>query len=171
MNRLHVSLAAMALVVSAATVPVAAQQPATGPAASAPVEAAPQTPAAPAAPTPPANFTYGAEGRRDPFVALIGRAGQQRGVQQTDVRAQGLPGIRAEELAVRGIIQSKGIWVAMVSGPNGKVYTVRSGDRLADGTIQSVTADAVVILQQVNDPLSLEKQREVRKFLRGGENK
>jgi hypothetical protein len=27
----------------------------------------------------------------------------------------------------------------------------------------------VVILQEVNDPLSLEKQREVRKLLRGGE--
>ena len=72
---------------------------------------------------------------------------------------------------MRGIIQSKGVWVAMVSGPGGKVYTVRPGDRLADGTIRTVTADAVVILQQVNDPLSLEKQREIRKFLRGGENK
>jgi Tfp pilus assembly protein PilP len=172
MIRLHVSLAAMTLFVSTGAALVVAQQPAPSPAASAPAAAAvPQTPAAPAAPTPPANFAYGAESRRDPFVALIGPTGQQRGVQQADVRVEGLPGIRAEELAVRGIIQNKGVWVAMISGPSGKVYTVRSGDRLADGTIQSVTADAVVILQQVNDPLSLEKQREVRKFLRGGENK
>jgi hypothetical protein len=32
--------------------------------------------------------------------------------------------------------------------------------------VQSITPQAVVILQQVNDPLSLHKQREVRKLLR-----
>ena len=51
----------------------------------------------------------------------------------------------------------------------GKVYTVRAGDKLADGVIRQVNATSVVILQEVNDPLSLEKQREVRKFLRGGD--
>ena len=148
-----------------------AQQPAPKTTAAADPAAAPQTPPAPAAPTPPANFAYEAEGRRDPFVALISKAGQQRGVQRTEVRAEGVPGIGTDELAVRGIIQSQGAWVAMMPGPSGKVYTVRPGDRLADGTIRTITAQAVVIQQQVNDPLSLEKQREVRKFLRGGENK
>ncbi len=73
------------------------------------------------------------------------------------------------ELTVRGILQTRGTWVAMVAGPDGKVYTVRAGDKLADGVIRSVNATTVVILQEVNDPLSLQKQREVRKFLRGGE--
>ena len=57
----------------------------------------------------------------------------------------------------------------MVNGADGKVYSIRAGDRIADGVIRNVTAQAVVILQEVNDPLSLEKQREVRKLLRGGE--
>ena len=165
MSRLHVRLAALALVFGTSTAFVTAQEPAAKTAA----PTAPQTPPAPAAPTPPANFAYGAEGRRDPFVALIGKTGQQRGVQKIDARAEGVPGIGTEELSVRGIIQSQGAWVAMISGPSGKVYTVRPGDRLADGTIRTITADAVIIQQQVNDPLSLEKQREVRKFLRGGE--
>ena len=43
---------------------------------------------------------------------------------------------------------------------------MRAGDKLSDGTIRTITADSMVILQQVNDPLSLEKQREVRKVLR-----
>ena len=73
------------------------------------------------------------------------------------------------EIKIRGIVQTRGVWVAMVSGPDNKVYTVRAGDKLADGVIRTVTATSVVILQEVNDPLSLEKQREVRKFLRGGE--
>ncbi len=171
MSRLHLRFAAFALVFGTSTVVVMAQAPAARAAAPAADPTAPQTPPAPAAPTPPANFVYAAEGRRDPFVPLIARTGQQRGVQRTDVRAEGLPGINTEELSVRGIIQSQGVWVAMISGASGKVFTVRPGDRLADGTIRVITAEAVIIQQQVNDPLSLEKQREVRKFLRGGENK
>jgi len=172
MSRLQSSTAVLALVLFAGPVRIDGQAPApkAGPAA-AESESAPDRPAAPAAPTPPANFAYGADGRRDPFVALIGGKGPQRGVTQMDVRVEGLPGLKTEELAVRGIIQSKGSWVAMVSGPSGKVYTVKAGDRLADGTVRSVTAQAVIVVQQVNDPLSLEKQREVRKFLRGGETK
>ena len=53
-----------------------------------------------------------------------------------------------------------------VQGVDSKNYIVRVGDKLSDGTIRSITADSMVILQQVNDPLSLEKQREVRKLLR-----
>ena len=73
------------------------------------------------------------------------------------------------ELTVRGIMQTRGAWVAMVSGPDGRVYTVHAGDKLADGVVRQVTAASVVILQEVHDPLSLERQREVRKFLRGGD--
>ncbi len=50
-----------------------------------------------------------------------------------------------------------------MQGVDNKTYIVRAGDKLSDGTVRSITADAMVILQQVNDPLSLEKEREVRK--------
>jgi Tfp pilus assembly protein PilP len=131
---------------------------------------APTPPAGPAPPTPPANYVYAVDARRDPFVALLGTTGK-KGSAPTEIRAEGLAGLVTEELAVRGILQSQGRWIAMVAGPAGKVFTVRPGDRLADGTIRGITPQFVVILQQVDDPLSLEKQREVRKFLRGGENK
>jgi Tfp pilus assembly protein PilP len=149
---------------------VSAQTPSPGAAAGAPVAAAPATPTAPAPPTPPANYGYSYDGRRDPFVALLGSTGK-KGSAQAVIRPDGLLGLVTDEVAVRGILQSQGRWVAMVSGPAGKVYTVRPGDRLADGTIRGITPQFVVILQQVDDPLSLEKQREVRKFLRGGETK
>jgi len=121
-------------------------------------------------PSPPPNFEYTPAGRRDPFISLVNRgdAGQDTGVA-TAKRADGVPGMLASDLTVRGIVQTRGVWVAMVSGPDGKVYTVRAGDKLADGVIRMVNATTVVILQEVNDPLSLDKQREVRKFLRGGE--
>ena len=84
-------------------------------------------------------------------------------------RAEGVPGMLTAELVIRGIVQTRGTWVAMVAGADKKVYTVRAGDKLADGVIRQISANSLVILQEVNDPLSLEKQREVRKFLRGGE--
>jgi Tfp pilus assembly protein PilP len=150
-------------VAAAAQAPAAGGQPAGAP------TAAPSAPAVPAPPTPPANFMYSMDGRRDPFVALLGTTGKKGA--PTEVRAEGVAGITTDELSVKGLVQSQGTWVAMVTGPAGKVYSVRPGTRLADGTIREITPQYLVILQQVNDPLSLEKQREVRKFLRGGENK
>ena len=121
-------------------------------------------------PTPPPNFEYAAQGRRDPFVSLLDRGDDGTGPDgKSAKRAEGVPGMLTAELNVRGIVQTRGAWVAMVAGPDNKVYTVKTGDRLADGVIRQVTATSVVILQEVNDPLSLEKQREVRKFLRGGD--
>ena len=124
-------------------------------------------------PVPPPNFDYSAQGRRDPFISLVDRGKDQSAQNSgaaTAKRAEGVPGMMTGELTVRGIMQTRGAWVAMVSGPDNKVYTVRAGDKLADGVIRQVNATSVVILQEVNDPLSLEKQREVRKFLRGGGN-
>ena len=160
---------ALALAMLVIAIPAGAQAPAKKTAAG----DAPAATAPPAKkvdlPTPPPNYEYAPQGRRDPFVSLINRGndGKDTGAA-TARRADGVPGMLTGELTVRGILQTRGAWVAMVSGPDGKVYTVRSGDRISDGVIRSVTATTVVILQEVNDPLSLEKQREVRKFLRGG---
>jgi Tfp pilus assembly protein PilP len=121
-------------------------------------------------PAPPPNFQYSAEGRRDPFVDLVNRgADTVRGNNASAKRPEGVPGLETNAIVVRGIMLSRGAFLAMASGPDGKVFTVRAGDKLFDGVIRTITAQAVVILQEVNDPLSLEKQREVRKFLRGGE--
>jgi Tfp pilus assembly protein PilP len=120
-------------------------------------------------PSPPPNYEYTSGGRRDPFINLINRGVEMTQGQQPARRAEGVPGLLTAEIAVRGIVQTRGTYVAMVSGADKKVYSIRAGDKLADGVVRTVTADAVVILQEVNDPLSLEKQREVRKLLRGGE--
>jgi hypothetical protein len=55
----------------------------------------------------------------------------------------------------------------MLLGSDSRTYIVRPGDKLADGMIRAITADAMVVLQQVHDPLSPQlKQREVQKRLR-----
>ena len=156
---------ACAGVILAVALPAFAQQP-----AAAGAKAEPPAAKKSDLPVPPPNFEYSPEGRRDPFVSLINRGDEGRSKDGAAAkRADGVPGMLTGELSVRGIMQSRGAYVAMVAGADGKVYTVRAGDKLADGVVRTVTANAVVILQEVHDPLSLEKQREVRKFLRGGD--
>ena len=158
-------LVALALVGTA--VAAGAQAPAAPPTPAAPAH---KTPAGPVLPSPPVNYVYAPEGRRDPFTNLVNRGADPRGTAgQAVKKAEGLAGLLTNEISVRGILQNRGTWIAMAAAPDGKVYTVRAGDRLLDGVGRAVTAQAVVILQEVNDPLSLEKQREVRKFRRGGD--
>jgi Tfp pilus assembly protein PilP len=134
--------------------------------------AAPSTPGTPVAATPaPAEpespgFTYNPEGRRDPFVSLLRRGGAGLGPTVGGVRPAGLAGLETAEVTLKGTIQSQGGYVGILQGADNKTYIVRAGDRLLDGTVRSITPNVLVILQQVNDPLSLEKQREVRKVLR-----
>ncbi len=138
----------------------------------APQTPAPQAPGAQAsapapaetpAPAPPEAYTYQAEGRRDPFISLIGTGAEPRLASR---RGEGAAGLSVAEVSVRGVVLSHGEYVAMVQGPENRTYLVRQGDRLLDGTIKSISAEGLVIVQEVNDPLSLVPTREVRKLLR-----
>jgi Tfp pilus assembly protein PilP len=80
-------------------------------------------------------------------------------------------GLAVADVSVRGVMQSAGNFYAMVQGPDGKTYMMHPGDKLLDGTVKTVTHDGLVIVQEVNDPLSLVKQREITKRLRSLEAK
>ena len=157
-----IALGGVALV-TLATLAVAAQQPAPGPVPPAktpvPVPAPAAGPPAEAA----APFTYNPEGRRDPFISLIGRGNDPKGA---GVRPAGVPGMLINEVSVKGIVRNSSGFVALIQGPDNKTYVVNAGDRLMDGTVKSIVQDAVVFSQDVNDPLSLVKQKEIRKNLR-----
>lgn len=140
-------------------VTTAAAQPANKPAT-----AVVPAPAPAPAPVLGQGYVYNPEGRRDPFVSLVDRGSDTRSAAA--VRPEGLRGLTVDEIALKGVVLSRGAFVAMIQSPDGKSYTIRAGDRLLDGNVKAVTASAVVFVQQVNDPLSLVKQREVRKPLR-----
>lgn len=127
----------------------------------------PGQPPGAAAPAPSAEaYSYNPEGRRDPFVSLLNRGEDFRAAGAKTQRPEGLRGLLVSEVTLRGIVRSQGAFVAILQGPDNRTYIVRPNDRLFDGTVRSITADGVVFLQEVNDPLSLVKQREVRKLLR-----
>jgi type IV pilus assembly protein PilP len=134
--------------------------------------ARPATPAAPARPAEqmesPAGYSYNPEGRRDPFVSLVGRGNDPK---QGGDRAAGIPGLLVNEVTVKGVIRGRSGYIAMIQSPDNKTYIVRSGDRLSDGTVKTITQDGVVFSQDVNDPLSLVKHREVPKKVRGSEGR
>ena len=67
-------------------------------------------------------------------------------------------------------MQSSGALIAMIHGADNKTYIVHQGDKLADGTIKAITQQGLIVVQEVNDPLSLVKQREIRKLLRSLED-
>lgn len=148
--------------------------------ASKPAPATPSTPASgnvgkptsPTAPAPtassalePQGYTYDPQGRRDPFVSLL-RRGSDVTRSSAGSRANGLAGLETSEVTLKGTIASQGTYVGILQGSDNKTYIVRAGDKLLDGTIRAISPDSMVIAQQVTDPLSLEKQREVRKVLR-----
>ena len=114
------------------------------------------------------GFTYNREKRRDPFVSLVGR-GANTGAGGSGLRPAGLAGLASNEVTLRGTLRSRDGFVAMLQGSDQKTYIVRPGDKLFDGTVSSITQNDLVILQQVEDPLSTNKQREVRKGLRQAE--
>jgi type IV pilus assembly protein PilP len=128
-----------------------------------PAQAAP-APQTPPAPPPVDSFTYNPEGRRDPFVSLLTK-GNERRLPRPGQEVDGAAGLAVDDLSVKGIVSSPGGLLAMVQGPDKKTYLVRQNDKLLDGVVKAITPEGLVILQDVNDPLSLVKQKEVRKML------
>jgi len=147
---------------ASAAAPLGAQPPKASAQPPAPAKAA--TPAPPPAET----YTYESAGRRDPFLSLTNSGVD--GQNQARKGEGGPAGMSVAEISVRGVLESRGTLVAMVMGPDNKTYIVHQGDKLLDGSIKSITPQGLVIEQEVNDPLSVVKQREIRKLLRGLED-
>jgi len=126
---------------------------------------APKTPAEQAPPPPPGgNYSYDPAGRRDPFVSLLGRGGD---APAPGARAQGLAGLLIGEVTVKGVMKTtRGDFIALLQAPDNRTYIAHTGDKVMDGAVKTITAVEVVFTQDVTDPLSLVKQREVRKTIR-----
>jgi Tfp pilus assembly protein PilP len=158
------------------------------PAAPAPTPATPAAPPAEAAPgategnRPPLDveletggYAYNSQGRRDPFVSLQQPVAADRGPK---TRKPGMEGFLIQEVALKGIVRTTGGgtglaqrsgFIAMFLGADGKSYFVTTGQRLYDGVITAVDATSVTFRQEVTDPLSPVKTREVRKSLYASE--
>jgi Tfp pilus assembly protein PilP len=108
------------------------------------------------------GYSYNPQGRRDPFVSLLKPVSAAEGAR---TRRPGMEGFLIQEVALKGIVRDKGGYVAMLLGTDGKSYFVKVGQRLFDGAITRIDATSVTFRQEVTDPLSTVKSREVKKTL------
>jgi hypothetical protein len=167
-RHLRFRLATMAALLAAAAVVSAQPAPARPAQAARPAARAAAADAALVAdPSDQPGYSYRSAGRRDPFVSLWS-AGTDGKRERPAI--EGVSGIYTVDLVVKGILQSRGRFVAIVLGSdNRRQFILHANDRLADGVVKAITADSVLIFQEVSDPLSLARQREIRKTLRAVE--
>jgi hypothetical protein len=155
-----VVMVAVCLPFAAAT--AAQTQPAPKPPA--PTGTSATAPGQPAPAEPP--YSYDAQGRRDPFISLLTRGSDP---QAASTRPAGISGVTIGEANVKGIVRDRSGFIAMIQGTGTKTFIVRSGEKLMDGSVKGITADSVVFSQNVSDPLSMVKQKEVRKTVRSAD--
>ncbi len=119
----------------------------------------------------PGGYTYNPQGRRDPFVSLLKPVGPQGSPGQ---RPPGMSGFLIQEVALKGIVKQTGQgygaadkagYIAMFLGTDGKSYFVTVGQRLFDGEIIAIDAANVTFRQEVTDPLSPVRTREIKQSL------
>jgi hypothetical protein len=119
---------------------------------------------APAAGDPrPAPYVYEPAGRRDPFISLLAR---RTTAESGATRATGPAGLRLNEFGLRGVLQAGDRHIAMIQATDGRSFLLRPGDRLLDATVQDISAEAVVFLQDGEGPLAPARAREVVRTLR-----
>jgi Tfp pilus assembly protein PilP len=131
-----------------------------------PVPGAPAAPeiAVPAPPPPPGQggYAYQPQGRRDPFVSLLKPVSADQGPGK---RPPGINGFLIQEVALKGIVKDAKGYTAMLLGTDNRSYFVKVGQRLFDGVITAVDATSVTFRQEVTDPLSTVKSKDVKKTL------
>jgi Tfp pilus assembly protein PilP len=130
-------------------------------------EAPAGAPAAPEAiPTPPppagGGYAYNPQGRRDPFVSLLKPVSADQGPGK---RPPGINGFLIQEVALKGIVREAKGYTAMLLGTDNRSYFVKVGQRLFDGVITAIDATTVTFRQEVTDPLSTVKSKDVKKTL------
>lgn len=113
---------------------------------------------------PPGGYTYNPLGRRDPFVSLV-KGVQGEGSAAARKGKAGMEAFLIQEVALKGIVKTPDGYIGMLLGTDGKSYFCRIGQRLFDGQIIAMDQTSVTFRQEVTDPLSPVRTRDVRKSL------
>jgi Tfp pilus assembly protein PilP len=110
----------------------------------------------------PGGYAYTSQGRRDPFVSLLKPVDSSSG---KGTRPPGINGFLIQELALKGIVKGPKGYTAMLLATDNNSYFVTTGQRLFDGVVTAIDASSVTFRQEVTDPLSTVKSRDVKKSL------
>jgi Tfp pilus assembly protein PilP len=145
--------------------PAKAAGPAAATKAAAPVKAPAKAAAQKAAKTPvekPAEGTVSAT-RRDPFDALLNKS--STGNAAPENLPPGKAGLMVGTLRINGIVRGSGGMIAIVSNPQQRVYFLREGDKLYDGSVEHITLEAVSFHEFGKDAFGKPLERQVTRRL------
>jgi hypothetical protein len=101
--------------------------------------------------------------RRDPFDTLLTKA---RPSNEPPVNLPpGKAGLVVDTLRINGIVTSPGGIIAIVSNPQQRVYFLREGDKLYDGSVEKISLDQISFNQTGKDAFGKPLERTVTKRL------
>jgi Tfp pilus assembly protein PilP len=100
---------------------------------------------------------------RDPFETLVNRA--KAGNAAPENLPPGKAGLIVGTLRVDGIVRGSGGMIAIVSNPQQRVYFLREGDKLYDGSVGHITLEAISFQEVGKDAFGKPLERQVTKRL------
>ena len=101
--------------------------------------------------------------RRDPFDPLLNRS--SAGNAAAENLPPGKSGLVVGTLHINGIVRGSGGMIAIVSNPQQRVYFLREGDKLYDGSVDHITLEAVSFHEFGKDAFGKPLERQVTKRL------
>jgi Tfp pilus assembly protein PilP len=139
------------------------------PTAKAPAKAVAKKPAAKTTAKVVTAQTSAPSPRRDPFQPLISKTGTGKGVPENLPPGPG--GLVVSTLRLEGIVRAPSGMIAVLANPQQRVYFVREGAALYDGTVEKISLDSVTFRERGQDPFGKAVDRPVVKRLypRAGE--
>jgi len=104
-----------------------------------------------------------APGRRDPFETLLNKTGTGSGTPQN--LPPGKAGLIVATLRINGIVHDSHGMIAVVSNPQKRVYFLKDGDKLYDGTVEKISLDSISFHEFGKDAFGKRIERQVTKRL------
>jgi hypothetical protein len=101
--------------------------------------------------------------RRDPFETLLNNSKADAGPPAN--LPPGKAGLLVGSLRIDGIVHGSNGMIAIVSNPQQRVYFLREGDKLYDGSIERITLEAITFHELGKDAFGKTIEREVTKRL------
>jgi len=109
------------------------------------------------------GYIYNPAGRRDPFISLAKPLATDD--QANRPHRPGIEGFLLQETSLKGVVKNNDGWIAVLEGPDKKGYFVRVGQRMYDGVVTQIDAAGLTFRQEITDPLSPAKSRDVRRLM------
>lgn len=104
---------------------------------------------------------YDPRGRRDPFRNLLaGRDIKEKAL------VGGVPQMSIDDVNLIGIVEAKGIYTAIINGPQGFPYFIKVGQKFADGFVLSIKEFQVVFRKTEERGIPFPKPKDIVKEIK-----